>query len=129
MAKEKKMTKKERFERIMAKYNLTADEKDFIAHEIELLDKRRNSKNGDRKPTAKQAENADYKDIILEYLADHPDEKFTITDLWKNVPELAGNPDMSNQRISSLVRQLLLENLVIRNEIKRKAYFSIAVTD
>lgn len=128
MANAKKMTKKEMFAQIMAKYNLAADEKDFIAHEIELLDKR-NSKNGDRKPTAKQAENADYKDIILKYLADHSDEKFTITDMWKNIPELAQNPDMSNQRISSLVRQLLLENLIIRNEIKRKAYFSIAVID
>lgn len=121
----KKLTKKEMFCNLKANYNLTAEEIAFIDHEIEMLDKRNSVKSD--KPTAKQTENEGYKDAILDYLTDHSDEKFTITDLWKNVPELAENPDMSNQRISSLVRQLLLENLVVREEIKRKAYFSVAL--
>ena len=121
----KKLTKKEMFANLKANYNLTADEIAFIDHEIEMLDKRNSAKSD--KPTAKQTENEGYKDAILDYLTDHSDEKFTITDLWKNIPELAENPNMSNQRISSLVRQLLLENLVVREEIKRKAYFSVAL--
>ena len=119
------MTKKEMFAQLIANYNLTADEKEFVMHEIELLEKR-NSKGGDRKPTAKQTENADLKTVILEFLADRVDEKFTITDMWKNIPILAENPEMSNQRISAIVRQLVMDKLVIREEIKRKAYFSIA---
>lgn len=124
----KKMTKKEMFVQILNNHNLKADEIDFINHEIELLEKR-NSKGGDKKPTAKQLENADLKTVILEFLADNPDDKFTITDMWKKIPVLANNTEMSNQRISAIVNQLKKENLVVRVEDKRKAYFSIAIVD
>ena len=124
----KKMTKKEKFAQLMTNYNLTAEDREFVMHEIELLEKR-NSKGGDRKPTAKQTENADLKTVILEFLADREDEKFTITDMWKNIPILAENPEMSNQRLSAIVRQLVVDNLVTREEIKRKAYFSVNVID
>ena len=121
----KKMTKKEMFAQILNNYDLKADEIDFINHEIELLEKR-NSNGGDKKPTAKQLENADLKTVILDFLADNPDDKFTITDMWKDIPVLANNTEMSNQRISAITRQLVMDKLVIRDEIKRKAYFSIA---
>ena len=121
----KKMTKKEMFAQILNNYDLKADEIDFINHEIELLEKR-NSNGGDKKPTAKQLENADLKAVILDFLADNPDDKFTITDMWKDIPVLANNTEMSNQRISAITRQLVMDKLVIRDEIKRKAYFSIA---
>lgn len=124
----KKMTKKEMFVQILNNHNLKADEIDFINHEIELLEKR-NSKGGDKKPTAKQLENADLKTVILDFLADNPDDKFTITDMWKKIPVLANNTEMSNQRISAIVNQLKKENLVVRVEDKRKAYFSIAIVD
>lgn len=124
----KKMTKKEMFVQILNNHNLKADEINFINHEIELLEKR-NSKGGDKKPTAKQLENADYGKAILDFLADNPDEKFTITDMWKKIPVLANNTEMSNQRISAIVNQLKKDNLVAREEIKRKAYFSIAIVD
>ena len=124
----KKMTKKEMFAQILNNHNLKADEIDFINHEIELLEKR-NSKGGDKKPTAKQLENADLKTVILDFLADNPDDKFTITDMWKKIPVLANNTEMSNQRISAIVNQLKKENLVVRVEDKRKAYFSIAIVD
>ena len=124
----KKMTKKEMFVQILNNHNLKADEIDFINHEIELLEKR-NSNGGDKKPTAKQLENADLKTVILDFLADNPDDKFTITDMWKKIPVLANNTEMSNQRISAIVNQLKKENLVVRVEDKRKAYFSIAIVD
>ena len=124
----KKMTKKEMFVQILNNHNLKADEIDFISHEIELLEKR-NSSGGDKKPTAKQLENADLKTVILDFLADNPDDKFTITDMWKKIPVLANNTEMSNQRISAIVNQLKKENLVVRVEDKRKAYFSIAIVD
>ena len=124
----KKMTKKEMFAQILNNYDLKADEIDFINHEIELLEKR-NSNGGDKKPTAKQLENADLKTVILDFLADNPDDKFTITDMWKKIPVLANNTEMSNQRFSAIVNQLKKENLVVRVEDKRKAYFSIAIVD
>ena len=75
----------------------------------------------ERKPTANQTENVGFKADILTYLATV--DKATITDLMKNVASLA---DLSNQRVSAIVRQLKDSGEVVREEIKRKAYFSKA---
>ena len=73
----------------------------------------------ERKPTATQKANEEYKKAILEFM--EVGKKYTITDLMKEVVELT---DLSNQRVSALVRQLKEEGLVERTEEKRKAYFS-----
>ena len=73
----------------------------------------------ERKPTATQKANEGYNTAILEFM--EVGKKYTITDLMKEVVELA---DLSNQRVSALVRQLKEEELVERTEEKRKAYFS-----
>ena len=111
----KKMTKREMFEQIMANYNLTEDERNFINHELELLAKKNSA---EKKPTAVQVANEGLKTAILDFMVEG--QKYTITDLMKSVPELA---DLSNQRVSALVRQLKDSNLVVRTEEKRKAYF------
>ena len=77
----------------------------------------------ERKPTANQVENQGYKADILAYLGTV--ERATITDLMKAIPSLA---ELSNQRVSAIVRQLKEDGIVTRVEIKRKAYFSLAVT-
>ena len=91
----------------------------FINHEIELLDKKNST---DKKPTAQQTANEAIKTAILDNMVEGT--KYTITDLIKNVPECA---DLTNQRVSALVRQLVDDKVVIRTEDKRKAYFSLAV--
>lgn len=118
MTNTKKMTKKDYFEQIKAKYNLTADEVAFIDHEIELLEKKNSA---DKKPTAQQVANKSTQEAILAYM--EAGKKYTITDLIKSVPECA---DMTNQRVSALVRQMVLDGSVVREEDKRKAYFSKA---
>lgn len=118
----KKMTKKELFAEILASYDLKDYHRELIEKTIDQLD-RKSASSGDRKPTAKQLDNDKFKDCILDFLKEHSEEQFTITELWKKVPALAENSEMSNQRVSSLVRQLVLDNLVVREEIKRKAYF------
>ena len=75
----------------------------------------------ERKPTATQKANEGYKTAILDFM--EVDKKYTITDLMKSVVELA---DLSNQRVSALVRQLKDDGLVKRVEEKRKAYFFLA---
>ena len=67
----------------------------------------------ERKPTPTQTENA--------VLADG--EQRTITDLMKAVPSLS---ELSNQRVSAIVRQMTLSGEVARIEDKRKAYFKVA---
>jgi predicted transcriptional regulator len=78
----------------------------------------------ERKPTANQTENASLKVAIVNAM--EIGRKYTITDLMKAVPELA---DLSNQRVSAIVRQMKDEGTVVRTEEKRKAYFEVAVTD
>lgn len=86
------------------------------------IDKKSASKSG--KQTEKQKENEGFKDEILDFLADG--EKYTISEMIKNIPSLA---DFSTSKVSALVRALKEEGKVTREEIKRKAYFSLAVDE
>ena len=118
MANTKKMTKAQMFAQIKANHNLSADEVAFIDHELELLAKKNSA---EKKPTAQQTANDSIKVAILDYMVEG--EKYTISDLMKLVPECA---ELTNQRVSALVRQLKDEGMVVRIEEKRKAYFKIA---
>ena len=73
-----------------------------------------------RKPTATQTANAGFKVAIENGM--ELGKKYTITDLIKSISELA---DLSNQRVSAIVRQMVESGTVVREEIKRKAYFSL----
>jgi predicted transcriptional regulator len=66
--------------------------------------------------------NEGIKDAILEAMEEG--KKYTITDLMKEVEACA---ELSNQRVSALVRQLVTDGSVERTEEKRKAYFSKVV--
>ena len=66
----------------------------------------------ERKPTPTQTENAGFKAEILAVLADG--EQRTITDLMKAVPSLS---DLSNQRVSAIVRQMTLSGEVVNSDI------------
>ena len=117
----KKITKRDRFNALLSIPAVQADAGlvDFINHELELLAKKNSA---DKKPTAQQEANAVIKTAVLATLADG--KKRTVTDLLKDV---AGLPeDMTNQRMSALVRQMVEAGQVMREEIKRKAHFFIA---
>ena len=113
----KKITKREKFEMLMAIAEVKANPMltEFIEHELELLAKKNAS---EKKPTAQQVANEGLKDVILEVLKSNGG-LMTITDIQKSAEELA---DLSNQRISALVRQMV-DVSVERVEDKRKAYF------
>ena len=114
----KKMTKKDYFNMLKAIPEVAQNEilMNFIDHEIELLEKKNSS---EKKPTATQKANEGLKVVILEVLKAHKDP-MTITEIQKADVELG---EMSNQRVSALVRQLKDEGLVERIEDKKKAYF------
>ena len=93
----------------------------FIENEIDLLNKKSNS-SSDKKPTARQSENDGLKDAILAYLRQN--DPATITELMKNVPELAVIENLTNQRTSAIVRQMIeIDKTVERLVEKRTAYF------
>ena len=118
MTNTKKMTKADFYKQILANYNLTEDEQNFINHELELLAKKNSA---EKKPTAVQVANDGIKTNILDGMV--KGTLYTITDLIKTVPALA---DLTNQRVSALVRQLIADGKVERIEEKRKAYFRLA---
>ena len=76
---------------------------------------------GERKPTATQKENVGFKEAIA--MALEAEKNYTVTDIMKSVPEVA---NLSNQRVSALVRQMVADGILEREEIKRKAYFHLA---
>ena len=86
----------------------------------ESVSKKSTSKSN--KPTAKQKANEEIKDKLMEILFAEPTRLFTISEICK----LYTDEELSNQKVSSLIRQLVTEDKVKRTEDKRKAYFSIA---
>ena len=116
----KKITKRERFETLLTLSQVQADPGmvEFINHELELLAKKNSS---EKKPTAQQVANEAIKQAIVDGM--ERDHLYTITDIQKNVPECA---ELSNQKITALVRQLKEDGLVVKTEDKRKSYFSLA---
>lgn len=119
MTMAKKMTIVEQYEAIIGKVEgiLTADEIAFLKERADMVAK----KNANRKPTKVQEENEGYKSSIIEGM--EKGKAYTITDLIKSIPAIA---DLTNQRVSALVRQLKDEELVTRKEEKGKAYFTLA---
>lgn len=119
MTMAKKMTIVEQYEAIIAKAKgvLSAEEVAFLEERAEMHAK----KNANRKPTKAQAENEGIKDAIIEGMVE--DKAYTITDLIKSIPAIS---NLTNQRVSALVRQLKEEGSVIRTEEKGKAYFTKA---
>lgn len=114
----KKMTKRDYYNALLALKEVKGNEElvKFINHELELLAKKNSA---EKKPTAVQIANENIKEVILETLAENGG-MMTISEMQKANAELG---EMSNQRISALVRQLKEDGRVERIEDKRKAYF------
>lgn len=74
----------------------------------------------EKKPTATQIANEGIKNVILETLGN---SSLTITEMQKINGELA---ELSNQKISALLKQMVESGSVVREEIKRKAHFKRA---
>ena len=74
----------------------------------------------EKKPTATQIANEGIKNLILEVVGD---SSLTITEMQKINGELA---ELSNQKISALLKQMVENGSIVREEIKRKAYFKKA---
>ena len=117
---EKKITKREKFEMLMTIAEVQANPilSEFIEHELELLAKKNSA---EKKPTAVQTENAGIKEIIVEVLTDE-ENGMTISAMQKKCADLA---EYTNQKISALVRQMIIDGIVEKTEEKGKAYFRL----
>lgn len=112
-----KMTKRDYFTAILTKYPLTDDEKAFVEHELELLTKKNSA---DKKPTAQQVANDGIKTAIADGMT--ANRLYTVTELIKEIPECA---ELTNQRVSALLRQMIADGTVVKTVDKRKSYFQV----
>lgn len=119
MTKTKKMTKREMYTKILSFAEIQADPElaKGIQHEIELLDRKNSS---DRKLSKNAAENVNLKAEILKIMSKEPDRLFTATEIWK---QMENWDDLSNQRISALLKQLKEEGKIKKIEEKKKSLF------
>ena len=99
---------------------------DFCNHQIELLDKKASGSKG---LTKVQQENETIKNMILEELAKHQRENgITITELLKQSDVLSNyitveGKNITNQKLSALMKKLVDKKIVCRTTDKRTSYF------
>lgn len=118
-----RITKKQKYEMLKAIPAVAENEMlvELIDKEIESLEK----KNGTvHKPTAQQVENAKIKTAIYDGMAEN--KSYTITDIIKEIDECN---DLTNQRVSALVNQMVEDNKIEKIVDKRKSYFKKIVSE
>ena len=113
----KKMTYAEAINEVLKSADITSE----VREKLEALVNSLAKKSADRKPTAKQKENIDLKDKILEVL-EILDEQVTITELCKSDDTFA---EMSNQKMSALCNQLVKEEKLEKVVDKGRSYFKV----
>lgn len=113
-----KMTKKDVVKMMMADEAIKTNEvyMGYLAHELELLEK----KSTNRKPTKSQKDNEDIKAALLNTLTDKGQ---TVTELQKANEFLGG---FSNQKLSALLRQMVLDEVAIKTTDGKKTLFKVA---
>ena len=116
---EKKMTKVEKFALLRAIPAVAENPllTEFIDHEVELLQKKNS---GEHKPTKAQTANVALQNAIFTQMEDN--RLYTITELTKEISELA---ELSNQKVSALLRALRTEHKVERIEEKGKPFYTV----
>lgn len=114
-----KMTKKDYFNELKSIPAVSGNKAlvAFIDHELDLLT-RKNS--GEHKLTKTQTANVALKDELFADM--EPGVSYTVTDMVKTLPSVAG---LTGQKVSAIVRQMVKEGRVTRQEVKRVAYFTV----
>ena len=115
-----KRTKKEMYNIIKSKMADSAEIVAFCDHELELL-ARKNS--AERKPTVNQLDNKKIKKVVLEKIGTH---SYTITEIIKNVLADTEWADLTCSRMTAIATQRAEDGDLIREVVKRKAYYKKA---
>ena len=93
-----------------------------VREKLEALRTQQEKRNsGDKKPTKTQQANANLREVVLNVLRENG-SPMTVTEVFNAMSE---NPEVaSTQKVSALMRQLLLEGKVVKTTEKRVSYFS-----
>lgn len=124
---ENKMTKREVINMMLAEETIKANDifKDFLEHELELLDRKVASKSN--KQTEKQTANEGIKDVILATL-ETIGKPVTVGELLKVGGDAFG-AECSGQKLTSLLTQLRKESKVVRTLEKKVSYYSLPIAE
>ena len=117
-----KITKREIINAMLADVAINGNETyvEYIKNELALIEK----KAANKQSTKTQEENKGIKSVILATLASIGSG--TITDIQNANSDLA---ELSNQKVSALVRQLVATGEVVKTTDKKKSIFSLATVD
>lgn len=113
-------TKKEMFNIIRTKMADNAEVVAFCDHELELLAKKNSA---ERKPTVNQLDNKKIKRVVLERIGTN---SYTITEIIKNVLANTEWADLTCSRMTAIATQMAEDGDLIRDVVKRKAYYKKA---
>lgn len=122
---EKKMTKKEMFAQVIAMAQgeeVTVAMEEIVAfaeHEIELLNKKAGSKS--KKESANDVKNAQLMEVITGVLL-NAEKPLTVSEIMAESEELS---ELSNQKVSALMKKLFESGKVTKSTDKRKSVFSV----
>ena len=120
----KKMTIAETFAILLEKYPFTDEERAFIEGRIEKATRK---SNGERKPTAKQEQNAKVVESVYAFMASTPNTAYTVSELLKVCPAFTAIENCSASYANAMVKKLKDSGRVVRNEVKGRAYFTAVV--
>ena len=112
-----KKTKREHFAELRVLATGNAELIAFIDHEVELLNKKNSA---ERKPTVNQLDNAKIKKIIADNIGD---KSYTITEMIKALLSGTEWAEITCSRLTAVCTQMVESGVLMRDVVKRKAYY------
>lgn len=116
-----KMTNRKAINFVLENCDVPADVREKFEGMLAALDRKATA---DRKPTAKQVENEGIREALVAFINANASETenggFTVTELIKSVDVVA---DASNQKVSAILRQAILNGEIAKTSVKKHTYF------
>ena len=121
---EKKITKREVVEMMLADSNIASNEVyvAYLKNELELLKK----KSANRKVTKNQTENAEIKEVIIDVLDRMGKGRAGEIQLAIQAIDKEKYATLTNQRTSAILKQMIDEGTVVKTIDKKVSTFSLA---
>ena len=121
---EKKITKREVVEMMLADSNIASNEVyvAYLENELELLKK----KSENKKATKNQTENVEIKEVIIEVLGRMGRGRAGEIQLAIQATDKEKYATLTNQRTSAILKQMIDEGTVVKTVDKKVSTFSLA---
>ena len=120
---EKKITKREIVEKMLADSNINSNEVyvAYLKNELELLKK----KSENKKATKNQTENVEIKEVIIEVLGRMGKGRAGEIQLAVQATDKEKYATLTNQRTSAILKQMIDEGTVVKTVDKKVSTFSL----